>query len=59
MQGLVVLPQGATLFETLMLNLIEYDAEKSIAAGDAPAWEQAGPLAKQPPRAPRAATSTT
>jgi CRISPR system Cascade subunit CasA len=48
MQGLVVLPQGANLYETLMLNLVEYNAHKPFPAEhDAPAWEQDDPPGKQ------------
>ena len=46
--GAVICPQGANLFETLMLNLVEYNAEKPFTArGDAPAWEQAEAPAAQ------------
>lgn len=42
--SLLVMPQGRTLFETLMLNLIEYRGDKPMPAPrdrqDKPAWEQ-------------------
>jgi CRISPR system Cascade subunit CasA len=44
LQGVVIFPQGATLFETLMLNLIEYNARKPFPArDDAPVWERDAP----------------
>jgi CRISPR system Cascade subunit CasA len=40
LQGLIVLPQGRTLFETLALNLVQYNAEAPFPGkGDLPAWE--------------------
>ncbi len=40
-RGMIFLAEGNTLFETLVLNLIEYPAERPIASGadDRPAWE--------------------
>jgi len=44
-RGYTVLVQGASLFETLMLNLVVYDAERPIPSNgqDAPWWEQDQP----------------
>ncbi len=39
----VTIPQGATLFETLCLNLVTYDADET---GDAPIWEEDAPTSK-------------
>lgn len=40
-RGMILIAEGDSLFETLVLNLIEYPAERPIASGDAdrPAWE--------------------
>lgn len=40
-RGIIFLAEGETLFETLLLNLIEYPAERPISSGpqDLPAWE--------------------
>jgi CRISPR system Cascade subunit CasA len=49
-RGIVFLIEGDTLFQTLMLNLLRYNQEEPLPAGenDAPAWEQNDPL--QPDR---------
>jgi CRISPR system Cascade subunit CasA len=58
-RGGVVLVQGATLFETLLLNLLVYNDEQPLPAiDDAPSWElDALPaqlaVDKEPRRAPR------
>jgi CRISPR system Cascade subunit CasA len=40
-QGAVIFPQGRSLFETLMLNLIAYNSESPMPASkDAPVWER-------------------
>lgn len=40
-RGMILIAEGNSLFETLVLNLIEYPAENPIASGsaDRPAWE--------------------
>lgn len=40
-RGMIFLAEGNSLFETLVLNLLEYPAERPIASGadDRPAWE--------------------
>ncbi|MBU6350001.1 MAG: type I-E CRISPR-associated protein Cse1/CasA [Chloroflexi bacterium] len=40
-RGMILIAEGNSIFETLVLNLIEYPAEKPIAssATDRPAWE--------------------
>jgi CRISPR system Cascade subunit CasA len=40
-RGMIFLAEGNSLFETLVLNLIEYPAERPVASGadDRPAWE--------------------
>jgi CRISPR system Cascade subunit CasA len=45
-RGIVFLVQGATLFETLALNLLRYDDESPIPrrADDRPAWEMDDPF---------------
>lgn len=41
-QGAVVVARGLTLFETLMLNMVAYNAESPLPADDdAPVWERA------------------
>ncbi len=47
--GLMILVKGKTLFETLLLNLTQYDPKREIpfpvANGDRPAWEREEPVA--------------
>jgi CRISPR system Cascade subunit CasA len=51
LQGVVILPQGATLFETLLLNLVAYNREAPIPArDDAPIWERDNPAALTSPQ---------
>jgi CRISPR system Cascade subunit CasA len=51
LQGVVILAQGATLFETLLLNLVAYNAEAPIPArDDAPVWERDNPAALTSPQ---------
>ncbi len=40
--GMIVMPQGRTLFETLMLNLLQYHDDRPIVSGadDRPIWER-------------------
>jgi CRISPR system Cascade subunit CasA len=47
--GAFVLVRGATLFETMLLNLVVYNADKPFAAeDDQPAWEQEVAPTKRP-----------
>ncbi len=47
LKGVVLTPRGASLFETLLLNLVRYDPghDRPFRArnGDPPAWERDGP----------------
>lgn len=52
-QGAVVFPQGDTLFETLLLNLIAYNADEPFPAkNDTPVWERGAESPTQGPPAP-------
>jgi CRISPR system Cascade subunit CasA len=51
LQGVIILPQGGTLFETLLLNLVAYNREAPIPArDDAPIWERDDPTALTSPQ---------
>jgi CRISPR system Cascade subunit CasA len=51
LQGVLILAQGATLFETLLLNLVAYNREAPIPArDDAPIWERNEPAALTSPQ---------
>ncbi len=45
-RGIIFLVQGDTLFETLLLNLLRYDADHPLPrrSGDRPAWEMDDPF---------------
>ncbi len=48
-RGIIFMAEGNTLFETLLLNLIEYPAQQPISTGenDCPAWEMDNPYADE------------